>query len=96
MLQTEKIVEPGKTEISRLGLEKLILMIDDKIEKLSYSSEESFYYITNGYGLLEVDSYGYALEPQLSIYMPPKTLHSFQNTGESELILLRYSANKNR
>ena len=49
----------------------------------------------NCFGLLEFGEYGYALEPQLSVYIPPKTLHSFQSTGESELILLRYAVKEN-
>lgn len=91
----EKMIEPGKQGISRMVLEKLKLSAGDRISKLSYANEESFYYVTDGYGLLEVDEYGYALEPQQSIYIPPNTLHSIQNSGESELLLLRYGAREN-
>jgi len=91
----EKVIEPGKQGISRMILEKLRLSAEDKVDKLSYANEELFYYVIGGYGLLEFGEYGYALEPQLSVYIPPKTLHSFQSTGESELILLRYAAKEN-
>lgn len=91
----EKVIEPGKQGILRMVLEKLRLSAEDKTDKFSYANEESFYYVIDGYGLLEVDEYGYALEPQHSIYIPPNTLHSIQNSGESELLLLRYGAREN-
>lgn len=42
-------------------LEKLRLSAEDKVDKLSYANEESFYYVIVGYGLLEVGEYGLLL-----------------------------------
>lgn len=90
MAKKELLIEPGKQGIKKMFLEKIRLDKDESISNLIYDKEESFYFIVNGYGMLNVDVYKYALEQQLSIYIPPKIEHSFLNTGESSLLIIRY------
>jgi len=91
-MKTALLATPGENGISRLSVEEITLAPDEESGELSYSQEETFYFVVTGYGLLKSDVYGYALEPQVGVYVPPSTPHDVRNTGATDCVMLRYRA----
>jgi mannose-6-phosphate isomerase-like protein (cupin superfamily) len=83
-------VEPSKDTVSRIRVEEIALAPGEEIKEVHGLADESFYYMVSGYALLTADVYGYALEPQVGIYIPPRTNHAVQNTGGVDCVIVRY------
>jgi mannose-6-phosphate isomerase-like protein (cupin superfamily) len=83
-------VTPKQGGLVRMRLEEIRLAPGEEAAEASGVSEESFYYVVSGYGRFGSDVYGYALEPQMGVFIPARTEHVIANTGGVECVLVRY------
>ena len=71
-------------------MEEITLAPREATDQTVQYAEETFYFVVSGYGMLQSDVYGYALEPQVGVYLPSETAHSVRNTGAVDCVLVRY------
>jgi len=53
-----------------------------------HEASAEFYYITQGIGVIQLDSRKEALEENTLVYIPAKTEHTVTNTGKEDLHIL--------
>ena len=83
-------VQPATGGLSRMRVEEVTLVPGEESTQTLGFAEETFYYVVSGYGMLTSDVYGYALEPQAGVYVPPKTDHAIHNTGGVDCVIVCY------
>lgn len=86
----EKTIVVEKAPEGKLFVEKLNFKPNDAA--VLESEDDLFYFVITGYGLMKVDAYGHNLEQETSVYIPAGTEHTFTNTGDVDLVLVRYGA----
>lgn len=86
----EKTTVVEKAPQGKLYVERLNFKPND--HAALKAEDDTFYFVIAGYGLMKVDAYGHNLEQETSVYMPAGTEHELTNTGDVELVLVRYGA----
>jgi len=53
-----------------------------------YLKTTELYYIIQGNGIMTIDGESRAVEPGCTVYIPPKSVQSIQNTSDTDLVFL--------
>ncbi|TAM74770.1 cupin domain-containing protein [bacterium] len=62
------------------------------VEQHTHETTEQVYYILSGKGLMTLGERRVVVEPHTAIYIPPRVLHSIENTGLEDLVFVVVSA----
>lgn len=80
--------EPRNTD--DFSASEVALAVGDNWERKT--ERETIYYVLSGYGVLNVETYGYSLGPEMAVYVPRNTAHDITNSGSVALTLVKYAA----
>lgn len=84
----EKKVIVDKKGDTKMYIERICI----KPEETSPMNNEHdlFCYVISGYGLMDVENYGYNLEQETSVFLPKGSELSITNTGDVDLSIVYY------
>ncbi len=89
----KKKVLVSKEDSPFLTLEKFVLPPDDTFDIVS--DYDRFYFIIAGFGVMEIEKYGYSLGPETGVFIPGGSVSQIKNTSDSDLNYVVYSYVKN-
>ncbi|WP_373893747.1 cupin domain-containing protein [Virgibacillus sp. CBA3643] len=84
----DKTILVDKESKGRMFVEKLKLRPDHS--GVMDTENDLFYFVLSGYGLMNVEAYGYNLEQETGVFVPKDSRYTFKNTGEVDLVLVCY------
>lgn len=85
----EKSVIVDKASAEKIYVDRFTLKPEESCD--IEEQDDLFYFVLSGYGLMNVEKYGYNLEQETSVFVPGGTQHTFTNTGDVDFVLVRYA-----